>query len=104
MMVILMGGGNADNADDDGWSVGHWLIIKERGCSGQRRRCRVVSPGWSKSFQAVGLWCALQLHHIIIYVLYSNNEMCNNIWLIVPNGYTSTAATLYSFTGYALQQ
>ena len=58
-MVISMGGGNADNADnaddDGGWSVGHRLIIKERGCSGQRRRCRVVSPGWSKSFQAVGL-------------------------------------------------
>ena len=68
--MILMGGGNADNADnaddDGGWSVGHRLIIKERGCSGQRRRCRVVSPGWSKSFQA-----ALQLHHIDIYV-YSN--------------------------------
>ena len=58
MMMILMGGDNADDADDadyDGWSVGHWLIIQERGCSGQRRRCRVVSPGWSKSFQAVGL-------------------------------------------------
>ena len=60
--MILMGGGNADNSDnadnaddDGGWSVGHRLIIKERGCSGQRRRCRVVSPGWSKSFQAVGL-------------------------------------------------
>ena len=70
--MILMGGGNADNADnaddDGGWSVGHRLIIKERGCSGQRRRCRVVSPGWSKSFQAVGLWCAVQLHHISIYV------------------------------------
>ena len=56
MLMILMGGGDADNADDDGWSVGHWLIIKELVSGGDAVSCHPGGPSPSKPWDCGALY------------------------------------------------